>query len=155
MKQKRNCNQKRKKIIENLDNEAKEKFLKSDWKRKTVPQHLENEVREKSWWIPRCITSNCKEKNGNNSWKQEGNRDQTFHEVKNCIMIEPSILISKACKIIQETYSSGNRKEPDYICNICHKFENWECLYLFFMFDQSWYEQEVVEKCDTKKSVDM
>lgn len=30
MKQKRNCNQKRKKIIENLDNEAKEKFLKSD-----------------------------------------------------------------------------------------------------------------------------
>lgn len=30
MKQKRNCNQKRKKNIENLDNEAKEKFLKSD-----------------------------------------------------------------------------------------------------------------------------
>ena len=46
-------------------------------------------------------------------------RDKALDEVKKCNMIDPSILELKAFKIIQEEYSSGIRKGPDYICNIC------------------------------------
>ena len=38
-------------------------------------------------------------------------------------MIDPSILNSKAFKIIQEQCLSGIRQGPDYICNISHKCE--------------------------------
>ena len=47
--------------------------------------------------------------------------DRAFDKVKNCCMMDPSILKSKAFKIIQEEYLSGIRKGPDFICSIQHK----------------------------------
>ena len=63
------------------DDEAKEQLRKSDQKRKQT------------------IGENKKE-----------SRDRAFGEVKNCCMLDPSILKSKVFKIIQEEYLSGIRK---------------------------------------------
>ena len=58
-------------------------------------------------------------------------KGKAFDEVKNCNMIYPSILKSKAFKIIQEEYLSGIRETPKYICDIYHKCEPREtALYL-------------------------
>ena len=76
-------------------------------------------------------------------------RDKAFREVKKCSMIHPSVLELKAFTIIQEEYLSGIRKGPDYICNVCQKCE-YEGIML--TFDQSRYDQETIEKYDTKKA---
>ena len=44
---------------------------------------------------------------------------------------------------------SGIRKGLDHICNICHKCEYRKTV---LMFAQSQYDQEIIEKFDTKKS---
>ena len=63
--------------------------------------------------------------------KGEKSRDKALDKVEKCNMTDSSILELKSLKIIQEEYSSGIRKGPSYLCNICHKCEYWETLLIF------------------------
>ena len=64
-------------------------------------------------------------------------------------MVDPSILESKAFKLIKEDYVTAIQKGPEFICNICHKCD-WRNNVQHF--DPSNYDQEILEKCDTGKS---
>ena len=58
-------------------------------------------------------------------------RDKALDKVEKCNITDSSILELKSLKIIQEEYSSGIRKGPSYLCNICHKCEYWVTLLIF------------------------
>ena len=85
-------------------------------KGKTIRGRLDDEAREKLHKAPKKrMETICESK--------KERRDKAFDNVKICCVIDPSILKSKACNITQQEYLSGIRKRPDYICNICHKWE--------------------------------
>ena len=102
---------------DNLDNDKREQVKESDKiRKKEIRDNLDDDKREQ-------IRYNDKNRKKYQCVEIKNERKQAFDNVHGCSMVDPFILTTPVFKIIAEEFKSAIHEGPNYICDICWKFE--------------------------------